>query len=334
MKIKFKYLFIVVLLSALVSCEEPETPTPNLSNSSAALSANFLFINAASDAPSGGLDFYVNNLKIGSSLPFLGATAGNTAAPITTNNVGANTNIRAKSTSGDIGGVLGANDLIYRAGNTSTNNLQASNGANYTFIALDTINRPLPVRKLNAKNFGDTTFVNLANGAQISVVEKATLSAAAKAKLAAIGTVPLGPTDPGGIRFLLLTDTYSTLAADRAGIRLINAVPNSNIWVRLKPASGTTITLGTNLVYQMAFPGFSPSVGSRSNTLAFTAQAIASGGTSFTYTLEVSTDNFVTIAFSLPNVSFASGKYYTVVVGGQKGKSDARKIAATVALHK
>lgn len=337
MKLNFKnFGMMVVVMTTFLSCEEPETPTPNVTAEGTLLTANVLFINAASDAePSAGLDFYFNNIKIGSSLNFMGATAGNTAVPITTNAVGANSNVRAKAASGrGIGGVLGSNDLIYRAGNTSTNNLSAANGANYTFIAMDTIRRPAPIRKINSKNFGDTTFVSLASGAQLSVVDRAALDAAAKSKLVAIGTVPLGSTDLGGLRFLLLTDTYAALAADRSGIRLVNAVPNSNIWARLKPATGTTITLGSNVVYQLAFPGFSPSVGSRSATLAFTAQATASAGTAITYTLEVSTDNFATTAFSLPGVSFTSGKYYTVVVGGQKGKSDVRKITASVVLHK
>lgn len=289
-----KYIVLsTAVLMFLASCQEPETPSPNLNNGSTDLLASFQFINAASDAPD--LEFYVNNTKIGSAVPFGSGLEMNSIQPITTNGVGANTNVRVKAASGSIGGVLGSNDLIYRAGNTSTNNMSASNGAFYTFIALDTISRPAPVRKLNALNFGDTTYVNLASGTQISVVERATLASADKAKTVAIGTVPLGQTDPGGIRFLLLTDTYPALTSGKAAIRLVNAVPNSNIWARLKPAAGSNITLGTNAGYVLAFPTFSPSVGSRSTTVSFSSQTIASAGTPIVFTLEVSTDNFTTI---------------------------------------
>lgn len=330
-----------VLALVMVSCQEPESPEPNLEVTKTYLAATFQFINAASDAPA--LEFYVNNEKLGLARPFMSGLENNIKRPITTNGVGANTNIRVKGVSYDwntnlssspIGGSLGSNDLIYRAGNTSTNNFAATNGAFYTFIALDTINRPAPVRKLNAKNFGDTTYVNLANGTQISVVERSTFTTAQKALTVPIGTVPLGQTDPGGIRFVLLTDSYSALAADKAGLRLVNAVPNSNIWARLKPASGTTITLGTNSGYILAFPTFTPSVGSRSTTSSFSAQTIATSGLPITYTLEVSTNNYTTIDFSLPGVTLAPGKFYTVVVGGQKGKTDTRAIKASITLQR
>ena len=316
----------------LAACQEPETPSPNLNYAGTPLLASFQFINAASDAPD--LDFYVNNIKLGATVPFGSGLPANSIQPITTSAVGANTNVRAKAASGNIGGVLGSNDLIYRAGNTSTNNMSAANGASYTFIAMDTILRPAPVRKLNALNFGDTTYVNLAAGTQISVVERAALSASDKAKTVAIGTVPLGQTDPGGIRFVLLTDTYTAQTANKAGIRLVNAVPNSNIWARLKPAAGSNITLGTSVGYILAFPTFTPSVGSRSTTTSFTSQTIATSGTPIVFTLEVSTDNFTTIDASVPNVTFEQFKYYTVVVGGQKGKTDGRAIKASITLHK
>lgn len=329
-----KYILLSSLLTVfLVACQEPETPSPNLNYSGTPLLASFQFINSASDAPD--LDFYVNNIKIGATVPFGSGLPANAIQPITTSGVGANTNVRVKAASGNIGGLLGASDLIYRAGNTSTANMSAANGASYTFIAMDTISRPAPVRKLNALNFGDTTYVNLAAGNQLSVVERAALSSTDKAKTVAIGTVPLGQTDPGGIRFLLLTDTYVAQTANKAGIRLVNAVPNSNIWARLKPAAGSNITLGTNVGYALAFPTFSPSVGSRSLTsLAFTTQTIATSGTPIAFTLEVSTDNFTTIAASVPNLTFEQFKYYTVVVGGQKGKTDGRAIKASITLHK
>ncbi len=338
MKLTYKFSTIIItgLMISLCACQEPDTATPAPSTTSSNLSANFLFINASADAPS--LDLYVNNLKTGESEAFLTGQQGYTNVPITTNGIGANTNVRAKATSGTINGVLGSNDLIFRAGNNNSNNFIASNGARYTFIAVDTINRPSPLRTINAGNFGDTTFYNTVNGQQLSVVDRATLPTTAKAKLVPIGTVPLGSSDPGGVRFLMLTDTYPSFAngnSTKAGIRFVHASPNSSsLWIRLRPtAGGANIILG-NLSYAMSFPTFSPSVGSRSATSAFSLPDIAIAGIPIVCTLEVSTtSNFSTIVVSVPNVTFTAGKIYTIFIGGLATKTDNRKLGVGIVQH-
>lgn len=345
---------LIAIVLGVTSCEEVQTVEPVANTTSTGLTASFLFINASPDAPS--LDFFVNNLKIGPSLPSGSGQQGAVVAPITTNNIGANTNFRGKATSGTIGGVLGSADLVFRAGNNNANNFQASAGVNYTLLAVDSLNRPAPVRTLNANNFGDATWYNAANGQQISIDQYNALSSAAKARCVQIGVVPLGSTDPGGVRFLLLSDAYPTFASgnnSQAAIRFINASPTAPltpIWVRLRPASGTTISLATNSsTHIMGFPWVisnanNPSVGSRSlnttapnggtGTLAFPLQTIASAGTPFSYTLEIATNaTFTPVASSVASVTFTVGKVYTIVVTGMAGKTDARGLKAIIVQH-
>ena len=311
-----------------LGCEEPENATPAPVTTPITLSSNVIFVNASLEANS--LDLYVNGLKVGESVASGGTQATYTSVPLTTNfygggstTAGANTSIRAKATSGTIGGALNSSDLIYRAGNTNSNNLVASNGARYTFIALDSADRPKPIRTLNADNFADTTFFNPLTGAYISRVEKAALPSAQRAKVVAIGTVPLGSTDPGGIRFLLLTETYLTFGVGnttQSQIRFLNFSPNGgSLFVRLKPTAGANITSAA-LPYILSFPGHSPSVGSRTTTSAFALQTTVSG-TPIDYNIEVSTENTFTtgVVYTSPTVTFLANKIYTVYVKGFKG---------------
>jgi len=339
------------LLVAVWACEDPEYITPVPNSQPSGFSANFLFVNAAPDAPS--LDMYVNNLKTGASAAYGVGQAGYTSVPITSGGAGgftANTNIRAKASSGTIGGVLGSSDAIYRAGNNNTNNFAAVNGARYTLIALDTLTRPKPVRKLNALNFGDTTFFNPLTGGYISVVEKAALPPAQRARLVPIGTVPLGASDAGGVRFYLVRDNYPTFAAGnvtQSAIRLIQASPRNYtepLWVRLNPVSvGSIISLGTNLPYILSFAtptggaNFPPSVGSRTVTTTgvnFTLQNTNIAGVPNDYRIEVAKDAaFTSIIHTSEPVQFRVDKVYTVVIRGVEGGTGNRALGATVVQH-
>lgn len=340
-----------VSIAAVWACEDPEyiTPVPNPQPSG--FSANFLFVNVAPDAPS--LDMYVNNTKTGASTAFGVGQAGYTTVSITSGGAGgftANTNIRAKATTGTIGGVLGSSDVIYRAGNNNANNFAAINGARYTLFALDTITRPKPLRKLNASNFGDTTFFNPLTGGYISVVEKAALSPEQRAKVVPIGTVPLGASDPGGVRFYLLRDNYPTFAAGnvtQSAIRLVQASPRNYtdpLWVRLNPVSvGSIISLGTNVPYILSFANpngsanFSPSVGSRTATATgtnFTLQNTNIAGVPNDYRVEVAKDAaFTQIIHTSDPVQFLVDKVYTVVIRGVEGGTGNRALGATVVQH-
>lgn len=338
-------------LAVFWACEDPEyiTAVPNPQPSGFA--ANFLFVNTAPDAPS--LDMFVNNVKTGASAVFGAGQTGYTTVPITSGGAGgftANTNIRAKATSGTIGGVLGSSDAQYRAGNNNANNFAAINGARYTLFALDSISRPKPARKLNASNFGDTTFFRPSTGQYISVVEKAALPPAERAKVVPIGTVPLGASDPGGVRFYLVRDNYPTFPAGnvtQSAIRLVQASPRNTtqgLFVRLNPVStGSIISLGNNVPYILSFAtptggaNFSPSVGSRtvtSTAVNFTLQNTNIAGVPNEYLVEVATDAaFTNIIHTSTPVQFLVDKVYTVVIRGVEGGTGNRALGATIVQH-
>ncbi|MBN8578912.1 MAG: hypothetical protein J0L66_18375 [Cytophagales bacterium] len=315
--------------------------------------ANFLMINAVPGGSS--LDFYVNGLKTGASVDPSKGQAGYASVQLTTPGLNsiANTSVRAKATSGTIGGVLGSRDAIYRAGNTNVNNMVAAPNARYTFIAIDSITRPAPVRtfSLNSLNVlaADATYFVRATGAQISRDQWLALpSDAERNKTVSIGTVPAGSTDVGGVRFLLLTDTYPTFPGGnttQSAIRFVNAIPNSyslptntRIYARLKPVvAGANIALASNAEYIASVAGgFNPSVGSRSTTTAFTLRTTTTGtldSEQIEYNLELSTDNFTTISYTSPVVKFAVGKIYTIVATGFVGGTGNRAISAAIVQH-
>lgn len=366
------------ILLGLLSCSEPELPTPNTFNSGATYKATFSFANATVDAPS--LDFYVNGIKLGSAAPGGASSLMTTVqipTPGTAGGVTANTSIRAKATSGTIGGKLGSADLIYRSANNGTNNFAAVNNANYTVIAVDSIGRPVPVR-LNRNtatiSFADVTYWNPNTQKMITASRRDSLNpancpacinwdgaaqtpstATEYANLVTVGLVPLGLTDPGGVRFYVTTDAPLTFTsgnvATNAGIRFVNAVANANgisaaantngtaggppIHARLRPTAGANIGLaaGTSSVVSAA-GGFNPTAGSRTaGNLAFTSQTIATAGTPTVYTLEVATDAGFTAILYSASVSFLPGRNYTVFVRGIAGATGAKAITHGVITH-
>lgn len=351
---KFHYLLSSVIVLAFASCSDPELPEANLANTTTPFSAKFLFANASPDAPE--LSFFVNNTKVGSDAGSDAnyAQSAYTTLPITSSGLAgtatANTNIRAKGASGNIGGLLGTNDLIYRAGNNNTNNFVAINGNSYTVFVVDSINRPKPLRTLNSGNFGDITYYNPVNGKQLSVVERATLSDPEKNNLVTIGTVPLGSSDPGGIRFYLVQDVFPTITipTTQAGLRFVNAVPNANntpsapsLYVRLRPLVGAPIVLASGTTHVTNAASLSPSVGSRTVTTIpptppaanFTVSTVAVAGVAINYILEMSTvSTYASIVYSAP-VSFLPGKNYTIFLRGMVGKTGSKSLSHGIITH-
>jgi len=379
MKTLNKSLLVLSGIFLAISCAAPELPTPNTYSTGATYKATFSYGNATVDATS--LDFYVNGIKLGTA-PLGGGSPMVTTVQIATPGAGgggvtANTAIRAKATSGTIGGLLAANDLIFRAGANNANSFAAVNNANYTIIALDSVARPIP-RRLNRQTatiaFADVTYWNPNTASMISASRRDSLNPAScpacfnwdgaaqtpstateYANLVSYGNlpaagnpppgtqIPLGLTDPGGVRFYLTTDVPLTFTAatvvTNAGIRFINAIANSNgiaaaantngtfggppVHARLRPAAGvcptgciTLATGGANVVSQLG--GFSPNAGSRTQgNLAFTTQVVAAAGVPIAYTLEVATDaGFTNIVYSTA-ASLVPGKNYTVFVRGK-----------------
>lgn len=258
------------ILLGLMGCSEPELPTANTFNSGSTFRANFSYANATLDAPS--LDFYVNGIQLGSAAPGFASnlpTSVQIPTPGVTGGVTTNTSIRAKATTGSIGGLLGSNDLIYRATSSGTNVFSAVHLANYTVIAIDTAGRYVP-KRLNRVtstiSFADLTYYNPNTNMQISASRRDSLNpancpacvnwdGAAQTPSTAIefgnlvpygtGTslIPLGLTDVGGFRFYVATDVPLTFTAGtvvtNAGIRFVNAIANANNITAAANANGT-----------------------------------------------------------------------------------------------
>ena len=333
-------------------CEDLQTVTPVPNTTSSNLTANFLAINASPDAPS--LDIYLNNLMLGTSITTGQGQSGYTTVPVTTNGVGANTNIRAKATSGTIGGLLGSSDVIFRAANNNVNNFVAAAGGSYTLIVIDSINRPIPIRTVNDKNFGDTTFyssqssftgkkktdgvtdtvIQLSVGSNNPVTTARLLRKYNKSKLPSfflpIGTVPLGSSDVGGVRFLLFTDNliippippatapvFPVPSAGKFAVRFIHA--STDAGTATCKINSVAMTSGL-FTYPVTQANFNPSVGSRSTsgnnalTAAFSNNFASTG----TYDVAVTVG---TKTVTLPAQTFADGGIYTVVLSGRVAKN-------------
>lgn len=364
---------VTVVASSFYSCDENDgiraanttaVPTPTQGK------ANFLFVNATPDA--GSLDLWVDNVKAISGISITTEPIAYASLNITTPGNIPNTLVSAKANTGTIGGVLGSRDLIFRAGSTNSTNFSAAANARYTFIAVDSINRPAPLRTFSLNSLGvlaaDVTYYNVANGQQISLDQWKALDTPSKKSnsipLGALGSngnpntpIPAGISDPGGIRFLVLTDAFASFTSpntDKSAIRFINAVPNAYpleksklISARLVPVSGATITLATNSYYVMsafsnaaqttAVAGINPSVGARavapntaSPTIAnFTIQTTGAN----TYTLEISSDGFVTKYVHPTALTFNVGSNYTIVARGIAEKSGSKGLSALIVKH-
>ena len=354
MKHTNKLIITVAITASFLSCSDPEIPTANISTTATPFSANFLFVNATPDAPS--LSFFVNNDKIGTEAGSAAnyAQASYTAVALTSPGLAGavtnNTNIKAKAVGGSIGGILGTNDLLFRATNTGFGNFVAINGNSYTVFTVDSLTRPAPLRTYNSGNFGDITYYNPKTSAQISVVDRAALSDPDKANLVTIGVVPLGSSDVGGPRFYVVQDAFPVNATPTtsAGIRFVNTVPNANntpggpsLFVRLRPVAGASISLSGGTTHVMNAANLNPTVGSRIVTTTppavananFTLQTIALAGVSIPFTLEVSTSSlYVPVLYSAA-VSFTPGKNYTVFVRGLVGKSGTKGLSHGIITH-
>lgn len=335
---------IIMLGGMWAACSDPDMLDPVINTDPSNIKTDFLFINASPDAPS--LDLYINNEKVGESLESGESWSSYQNVDITAAGVFANTNIRAKATSGKIGGVLNGSDLIYRAGNNNSNNFQASANTKYTLIVVDSINRAKPVRTLNASNIGDITYyspvktftapskldgsdttINLTENNSVVTVNlvKKYNGGVQPSFFTPIGIVPLGSSDAGGVRFYLLQDFAPTPVDDKAGFRFLPLSPNApTLHARLVPGVGSPIVLtGTGAAYAFGTGAFNPSVGSRTvipTSANFTLNTIASSGTPIDYTLEVSTKaDFSNSIISMP-VSFTPKKNYTIYVSGFFGE--------------
>ncbi len=317
-----KSFFILLTAGALVAgCGEPESPTPiPASGPTTTAPARFLFVNAAPGAPQ--LNFFVNNVQSDTNRAFAAAQA--VYVPSQTGRV----QLRAKAATGQIGGTLAAADVLFRGGATNQDNFTAAANTRYTVFVADTIRRPAPLRVVDGTGRADTTVVAL-DGRTPAVLRDDDARAQSRGPLARIGVVPPGNSDPGGVRFYVVTDVFPTLTATQAAARFVHLSPNAPaVWVQAVPAAGAPVTLAGNVQYALSNGGgFNPAVGSRSATVAFTAV------TADTYTIEVRTGSATgPVALSVPNVRLAAGKIYTFFANGLAG-STATPLGAGVVLH-
>jgi len=309
------------------------------------------------------LDLYVNNLMTGASLTTGQGQAGYTSVPVTTNSVGANTNIRAKASTGLIGGILGSNDLIFRAGNNNTNNFVAAAGGSYTLIVIDSINRPVPIRTLNSSNFGDVTYYSSKSSftakqksdgvtdtvIQLSVGSNNPVTTANLLKkynnnalpsfFLPIGIVPLGSSDVGGPRFLLLTDNlplpatspvFPVPTSGKFAVRFIHASPDAgSVTCKVGTTSltsGLSVNTGGQFSFVMTQGNFNPSVGSRSaNTITASPLPAYPNGFANNFAAIGTYDVVATVGtktVTLPSQTFADGGIYTIVLSGRFAKNN------------
>ena len=354
MKAIHKILGLTAAMSvSLFSCDEnngirvADTTVANPATNT----ANFFFINATTGGPS--LDFFVNGDSVGLRTVALGngLKRGYKNVPITTpglNNI-PNTSIRAKASSGTtVGGILGSADLIFRATSTGIGNLVAAPNARYTFIAVDEIERPRPLRTFSVSTVtnaltADITYYNRTTRQQISNDAFKALTAPDQANFVSIGMIPTGVSDPGGVRYYVLTDTSypATPAIDAAVffnqsfVRFVHASPNApGVFVRLVPAVGAPIPVVTAAALNVmsVAGGFSPSAGSRTATGGFTVVNI--GAPTNTYDVEIHTNvTFTALALSVPNVTLTAGKVYTIVARGLVGGTGASALGASIGQH-
>ncbi len=137
-------LFGLTMLGLMMGCDEPEYATPNLAAKDTTFSAKVLFVHASPDAPA--LNLFVNNLPtaVGASVAYPQIQPTYTTIPLlaTGGPSAGNTHLRAKAVSGQIGGVLGSADVVFRASGTNQNTFVANTRSSYTIFVTDTIARP------------------------------------------------------------------------------------------------------------------------------------------------------------------------------------------------
>jgi hypothetical protein len=125
------------MLSAvlLMGCEDTDYPAAQPATAASTNQARFLFVNAAPGAPA--LNFSIENNQAGQSIAFGQASAyvPSSVGPV---------QLRARAASGQIGGVIGSNDILFRAGATNQTNFAAAAGTAYTVFVTDSLNRPRP----------------------------------------------------------------------------------------------------------------------------------------------------------------------------------------------
>ncbi|MFD2569688.1 DUF4397 domain-containing protein [Spirosoma soli] len=218
-----------LLLSAvlLTSCEDTDYPAAQPATTPTTNQARFLFVNAAPGAPA--LNFFVENNPAAQSIAFGQASA---YVPSQVGNV----QLRAKAASGQIGGVLGSNDVLFRAGATNQNNFAASANASYTVFVTDTLNRPRPTTT-NGTNPGGPQFLTVTDNLAAPAAGNAHVRFFHLAPDAPAVSVRLVPTAPASVT---VTPTFLNRAYRVTSVGSGTAVTN---YANFTPVPAATYTV-------------------------------------------------------------------------------------------
>jgi hypothetical protein len=300
--IKIKHWSALVLLvvgTFLNGCKDPEYPTPKPSVTPP-LSSRILAVHASPDVPA--LNILVNNVPIISNVGYLQTSNGYvnaTAGPAL---------LRGKAASGTIGGTLGTNDLLFRAGATNQNNFNFAGNTNYTVFITDTLTTPRP-NTAGGTNPGGPQF--------LIVQDNLTVPAAGKAH----------------VRFI-------NLAANAQTVEVINGSTNQSLLptTAIVRNNRTTNTAPINNYQRRAYREVSKSVTIDNDRInsditlftpvdvgAYTLQVVNSGSAA-TGTRALTTP----ITFTQ---NLLEGKIYTIYLHGLVGKNNIQATGVKVVQH-
>jgi hypothetical protein len=137
----------------------------------------------------------------------------------------------------------------------------------------------------------------------------------------------IGATDPGGPRFLNVTDNLTAPAAGNAHIRFFHLSPNAPaVWVNvLRTGVTSPITSFTNRSYRALSTGSGATLVNFFNFTPITAG---------TYNIEVRTGSATgPVAFTVPNIALADGKIYTLFARGLLRATGSDALGASIVAH-
>lgn len=192
----------------LVGCQDTNYPDPSpTSNPSTAL-ARFNFVNVSPDAPA--VNFFVENIPAGTGQAI--NTAPLTASYVNAQAGGGGVQLRARAASGNIGGIIGSNEVLFRASATNNNNFATVAGNSYTVFLTDSLNRPRPT-VVNGTNLGGPQF--------FVVTDTLTAPAAGRARVRFFNFAPDVPS--ASARLTNTTSSTATATLNNRAYRTTNA---------------------------------------------------------------------------------------------------------------
>jgi len=240
---KWVALMGLAVVVGLTGCEDPVYPDPVPATGESTNLASVRFVHAAPGV--GPLDFFANNVQVGTTQSFLGAT------PYTTLNVGP-TQFRGRGAAGSaIGGTLEGNDVLFRLGATNQTNFTLRTRFGYTVIVGDLASRPVPTAPRGVTDPGGIRFIVLednltapaGNNAGVRFVHLAP-GAPAVWVTTASGTVFAGASNRAFALAVPVAGNTSgsrTLLGGASAFATVPAAGSVNIQIRTGSATGTVV---------------------------------------------------------------------------------------------